>query len=183
MEMLEREIKYFTAVVEVMRLTGVPSHFYNHYPQETMIVVKNILTCAESTGDPLRIFASDFYELYYGEIYDKLVELAKKGHDIQIILADRPKDSDLDKWRIICENDNVKVSFMPEYDPTMNHVWLTGNTYRYELPHERFTGEVTNLYPERPARFAFNNESEVKKAEQAWDKALHSHRQLLRDTN
>lgn len=173
MDVFERERKYFAAIVEAMRLTGVPRHFYNHYPWEGRIVVKNILIWAEETGEALRIFTSDFYEFYDDEIYQKLLELARNGHDIQIILAERPKESDLDKWRIICKNHNIKISFMPEYDPSLNHVWIAGTSYRYELPHQKVTREVTATHPEFPARFAFRNKEEVEKANQAWNKVLH----------
>lgn len=173
MAVFEREQKYFATVVETMRLTGVPDHYYNHRPWEARIVVKNILAYAKDTGEPLRVFTSDFYEFYDDEIHANLEELAMNGHDIHIILAERPKDSDLPKWRGLCENkENVKISCMSEYDETLNHVWLAGFTFRYELPHKRVTGEISDTYPEFPARFAFNNGKDVKKAKDAWQKAL-----------
>lgn len=174
MGVLEREQKYFATVVETMRLTGVPKHFYNHYPWEARIVVKNILAYAEQTGDPLKIFTSDFYEFYDDEIHHKLAELARKGHHIQIILAARPEDSDLAKWRPISENENVNITFMPEYDATLNHVWLAGTSFRYERPHKNYNYEISDTYPEFPARFAFKNDKDVKKAEEAWDKILNT---------
>jgi hypothetical protein len=168
----EREQRDFATVVETMRLTGVPSHYYNHFPWETRIVVKNILAYAEETGDPLKIFTSDFYEIYDDEVHSKLEEMAMRGHDIQIVLAERPKDSDLEKWEPIAKNENVEITFTPFYDETLNHLWLAGSSYRYELPHRRITCEVTDTYPEFPARFAFKNDKDVKKAEEAWHTVL-----------
>jgi hypothetical protein len=169
---LEREKKYFRTIVELMRLSNSKAHFYNHFPWEARIVVQNILAFAEETGEPLKIFASGFYEFYYGEIYDKLVELGRNGHDIQIILAEHPDESDLPKWEAFGGQSNVSLRYMLEYDATLNHVWLAGTAYRYELPHPRFTEKATDTYPEVPARFAFHNNDEIGKAKQAWNKAF-----------
>jgi hypothetical protein len=169
METLEREMKLFRTLVELMRLGAADFHYYSHYPWQARIVAANILTFAENNNCPLRIFSGDLVELCEDEIIDRILALAENGISVDIVLPEPLEKKDQLKWRRLCSAKNVRVSYMAEYDASLNHLWLAGTAYRFEFRHEKYKGSSNDTSPSRHARFGFHCRKDAEDVKRYWD--------------
>lgn len=148
--------------VRKMRLFPYPDYDYNKYPFMCTIILEEIFLYAqEHPEEPVKMFVGDIRSEFYGEhwLLDKIGELAKKGIKFDIVLAKPPHDDYLQEWQALNTNypDCVRVRMKPAYNAGLRHLVLVGDAYRIEAPHPDYEGEVTELSPERPARFGFHD--------------------------
>ena len=154
--------------VRKMRLIPVTDHDFNSFPFMSKIIVEEIFMYAQDHPDEeVKMFIGDVKSDFYGDnwLFDKISSLSDEGIKFNIVLAKPPNMKDNDKWQSLKKrfSGNVTVKTKPQYDEELHHLILVGDAYRYEDPHKYYEGEVTDLSPLRPARFAFHDEYYVKK--------------------
>lgn len=192
----ESEVRDFKTILKLMRLSDSNFHYYNHHPWQTKLVFDNLLDYAveslkstvEEQGQKPEfcIFSSDLdLDFIEGEVFTgRLIELAKSGCCIRIVLAAKPVNQRhnevwLELSRHLVEYQSPAIRYMREYSNQSNHLWVFGNAYRFEKAHELNAGFFTfDKRPDRPARFAFN-EPGVAKAIREYFEAVTSESVLL----
>ena len=173
--MIAREKLFFGKFVEKMRRVPEPDHYYNHFPWQARIVVDNILTSAERNNEDVKIFLGDVNREFYGiDFFDRIREFAEKGCRFDIILAAPPEEKKLTAWHELAGIDGIRVRTKPEYSETLCHLVFSGSAYRIERPHGRLREgmEVTEVAPERNARFGFHENEYVRRLEAYWDQSV-----------
>lgn len=158
----------FRRYVELLRKSGQPDHFYNHFPWQTRIVADNILDFALEGGLELDVFSSDF-ELYSDGVYEKMSQLAARQVRVRLILAEYPQRDCLNAISKLSAQPNIRISYMRKYDEQLNHLWLAGTAYRFELPHPKRTASLTDYQPEFPAQFAFHDKERSELVRSYWN--------------
>lgn len=152
--------------VKRMRIVPYPEYDFNSYPFMARIIVDELFAYAqEPPKKEVRMFTGDITSEFYGSelLFDKIGEIATQ-QDIKfnIILAKPPDGRHLASWqKLMTESSgNVQVRMKPQYSDELHHLILVGkDAYRKEAPHKEddYEGDVTELEPKRPARFAFHD--------------------------
>lgn len=169
--------QYYCKIVELMRVTRIEDHYYNHYPWQTHIVFRNLLQfvrdkvqeCKSAKTDIpiLYIFSSDIdLEFFDMEVADSLTNIYESGCKVDIVLAAPPVESKNYWLKLKDRLGKSCVRFMNKYDTQLNHLWLFENAYRWEALHPEFEGKKSLFFPERPAHFAFNEKNTAEKIRQ-----------------
>lgn len=151
--------------VRRMRIVPYPEFDFNSYPFMARIIVEELFAYAqEPPKKEVRMFTGDITSEFYGceLIFDKIREIATQGIKFNIILAKPPDGQHLASWqKLMTESSGkVQVRMKPQYSAELHHLILVGeDAYRKEAPHKEddYEGDVTELEPERPARFAFHD--------------------------
>lgn len=161
---------FFEKYVRKMRTSSDPDHDYNHFPFQCRTVVDNILTYAEEYPQEVKIFLGDINrEFYQTLLFDKIKELSKKGCTFDIVLAQPQTGKRLSSWQKLNALEKVHVRVKPKYNDQLCHLILAGSTYRVEVPHPPLQEEVTDLIPERNARFGFHERDYTSRLRAYWD--------------
>lgn len=168
---------YYEKIVEIMRKSnGFPGHYFNHFPWQIGIVFDNLMKYAEDTAgeksSPICMFSSDLdFDFLPSDFQERLVGLSQKGCELKIVLACPPQGDSLKKWQALKRKiHSGEIRNIAEYDEKMSHVWTYKDAYRWELPHPKSAKEeITAVSPDRPARFAFHNESDANKVREYFD--------------
>lgn len=167
MDMME-EKDYFRRYVELLRKSASTEHYFNHFPWQALIVIENILDYALDNKEDVHIFTGSFFEVYGDAILDRIKKIALNSINIEIIIAERPGIDD-PKLLGLAAFKNIKISYMDKYDDKLNHIWLAGESYRFELPHNKIDTKITETTPECPAQFAFHNKEEARMVSKYWE--------------
>jgi uncharacterized protein (DUF433 family) len=173
MDIME-EKDYFRRYVELLRKSVSSEHYFNHFPWQALIVIENILEYALDNKNDVHIFTGSFFEVYGETILDRIKKVALNGIKIEIILAEHPGIDD-QKLRDLAAIKNVKIYYMDKYNDKLNHIWLAGESYRFELPHSKINTKITETTPECPAQFAFHNKEEASMVSKYWEQIKNSH--------
>ncbi|MCD4830334.1 MAG: hypothetical protein K8R02_00840 [Anaerohalosphaeraceae bacterium] len=174
---LEGFKKFTLEHVQKMRIAQEPAYDFNSYPFMSRIILEQLLKYAEDRpSGEVKMFIGDVRSEFYGEelLFDRVRELAAKNISFNIILSKQPENEYLPRWRELIAKSpgSVSVRIRPEYEDRLSHLVLIGDSYRLEVPHTDYTGEVTELLPLRPARFGFHDEAYVREeVTKHWDKA------------
>ena len=164
--------EYFCRYVELLRKSDSTEHYFNHFPWQARIVIENILKDASDNCSDIHIFIGSFTEIYGKTVVDKLKELAINERKIEIILGEGPSNSNLNALLELNNTHNITVRYMKEYDSKLNHLWLAGNAYRFELPHAKVRTKIIQTSPECHAQFAFHNEEDARKVSKYWKEVI-----------
>ncbi len=149
--------------VRRMRIVPYPEYDYNVYPFMSRIIVDELFAFAQvHPKKKIKMFTGDIRSEFYGGdfLFDRISDFARKDIKFNIILAKPPDGQYLARWqKLIAESSgNVQVRTKPQYNDRLCHLLLVGEDgYRKEAFHEDYEGDVTELEPERPARFAFHD--------------------------
>ncbi len=154
--------------VRRMRIVPYPEFDFNSYPFMARIIVDELFAYAqELPKKEVKMFTGDITSEFYGSdlLFDKIREITTQ-QDIKfnIILAKPPVGQHLTSWRKLMTESSgkVRVRTKPQYSDELHHLILVGeDAYRKEAPHrdDDYEGDVTELEPKRPARFAFHDRS------------------------
>ena len=152
--------------VRRMRIVPYPEYDYNSYPFMARIIVEELFAYAQDLPKKeVKMFTGDITSEFYGAdlLFDKIREIAtQKDIKFNIILAKPPDGQHLASWqKLMTESSGkVQVRMKPQYSDELHHLILVGeDAYRKEAPHKEddYEGDVTELEPKRPARFAFHD--------------------------
>ena len=169
---MSSERSLFRRYVELLRTSDSQEYYYNHFPWQARIVAESILTFALDNEEEVQVFSSDF-ELYDELVYQKLIDVARRGGRVHLVLAEQPRRRKaIEAASGLCQENNVRVECLRKYNDKLNHIWLAGTAYRFELPHSRTETTVTDYHPEFPAQFAFHNVERALKVRSCWDHLL-----------
>lgn len=164
------ERSYYFRYVELLRRSDSTEHYFNHFPWQARAVIQNILQYALDNRSDVRVFTGSFSEFYGKHVVEMLKKLGRNETKIEIILADTPTEKELSVLNdLLNHQNNIKVRYMTKYDSTLSHVWLAGNAYRFEKPHNKMPSKITETSPECPAQFAFHNEEQARKVYKYWE--------------
>lgn len=164
----------FDCLVEGMLNSGKAVYHHNRRPWQTAKVVSEIFAVAKETLSPLKIFIGDVNCECYGINWANSIREVAEATSVEIVLADKPSREGVPAWKDLNSNEQVTVRYKDKYSKSLNHLIMTGSAYRVEAVHEKLpTGAVVNdMYPERPARFAFNSPRDVAGLSLYWDDAV-----------
>lgn len=156
--------KYYTKLVEVLRISNSGEHYFNRYPWQVRVVYDNLMTYAEKTVNNrqpcLCMFFGDVDFYFLQEDIDKrLSALADKGCEIKILLTNPPSKKSLYRWEELTNKGNVTVKNMSVYRDNLYHLWVYDDAFRVEDPHPQLKPnmKITDISPERRAEFAFHD--------------------------
>ena len=149
--------------VRRMRIVPYPEYDYNSYPFMARIIIEELFAYAqELPKKEVKMFTGDITSEFYGSVllFNKIRDISAQGIKFNIILAKPPEGQYLASWqKLMTESSgNVQVRMKPQYSAELHHLILVGEDgYRKEAPHDDYEGDVTELEPKRPARFAFHD--------------------------
>lgn len=164
----------FRKYVELLRISKRSDHYFNHYPWQALIVIENILRDAAEKKKDVRIFSGSLFEIQPEQNSNLLRKILQGGNKVEIILAKSPSEKELIGIREFLKqySSNVEAKYMNAYQASLSHVWIAGKAYRFELPHPIIKEAITEISPEVPAQFAFNNEDEAEKVNAYWQRNI-----------
>lgn len=164
---------FFEKYVRKMRTSSDPDHDYNHFPFQCRTVVDNILIYAEEYPQEVKIFLGDINrEFYQTLLFDRIKELSKKGCTFDIVLAKPQTGERLSSWQELNALEGVRVRVKPKYNNQLCHLILVGSAYRVEVPHPPLQEKVTDLIPERNARFGFHEKDYTSRLQVYWNQNI-----------
>jgi len=169
----EREA--FRQLVDRMGDSDKPVYATNNKPWQSRVAVFKIANIAVNENVPMKMFIGNpECEFYDVDNFFSLLEQVDKSAGATIVLAEKPTGSILAKWMAIDNLDNIEVHYKPKYDDSMHHVCVAGRAYRIESPHKKSPplSQVDDMFPQRPARFGFGREADLKGINYYWEEQV-----------
>ena len=164
---------FFEKYVRKMRTSSDPDHDYNHFPFQCRTVVDNILTYAEEYPQEVKIFLGDINRDFYQTLlFDRIRALVENRCTFDIVLAAPPTSERLPLWQALNALEGVRVRMKQAYSDQLCHLIIAGAVYRVEVPHPQLQEEVTDLKPERDARFGFHEKEYVSRLQLYWEQDI-----------
>lgn len=153
---------------------GIYSH--NSEPWKSRVVVDKIFEAAKGQEQLKMFIGNSKCEFYKAdEFFEKIKETACNTLVI-IVLATTPDSSMLEKWQLLSRStNNIEVYYKTTgYDETLYHLCMTEQAYRLEYPHKRSGDSVTitDIYPQRFARFGFFRNDDRRALERYWEDSV-----------
>lgn len=166
MDPLYEKKSEYRKLVKLMRGAKWRSFDANRFPWQTRIIIDELLDLAVETRAHVEIFKGMSTRTFYGKgLHERCRKLVQREGTARVIFAEHDETDSF--WRELRDEfkDRLQVLAMDEHDPDLYHYCLVQGpdgqqeewAYRLEFPHPRWEGGVTDLAPERPARFSFND--------------------------
>lgn len=157
------EFRTFWKKVHGMYVNKEESYQLNRFPWQSQMISKRLLDFALEDKLNVQLCFSMPADDFYPRLRTQVSALLKRGaSSVRIVFAQPPNEDQYAYWIAMRKRYSAKLKLHAanEYDSAVLHYCLVGDSaYRIEFPHEKRTGPVTNLKPERPARFSFNDVS------------------------
>ncbi len=155
----EAKLKYRN-LVNLMRGAKRRSFDANRFPWQTRIIIDELLDLAVNEHAHVEIFKGLSTGVFYQDrLRERCQTLVQHGGSARVIFSEH--DQGDSRWRDLATKSEGKLQVlaMKAPDPELYHYCLVvgEDAYRLEFPHPLWEGDVTDVVPERPARFSFND--------------------------